>query len=259
MSLNLNLLLINIGNTRTQVGAFRDEKIHNPESIQHSAPQRELEHLLAESFAEVRDRTNPMVLLSSVNSRAHQEVTALLRSIEAGPVVVMEEDVHVPIGRQLDPETIVGTDRLLNAAAAFGYLNQSCIVVDAGTAITVDYIDGQGTFHGGAIGPGAKTMLQSMHQHAEQLPDVTFDKPDEPIGHNTAQAMLSAVFYGIRGMVRELVEQYAEYAGAYPSVVATGGDAEILFKDYELVEHIVPELTLLGMVQSIRAQMKSDD
>jgi pantothenate kinase type III len=60
-------------------------------------------------------------------------------------------------------------------------------------------------------------------------------------------------------MVRELVEQYALQAGAYPIVVATGGDAEVLFKDYDLVEHIVPELTLLGMVQAVKAQMKSDD
>jgi type III pantothenate kinase len=259
MSLNLNLLLINIGNTRTQVGTFRDDKIHNPESISHTAPQRELEKLLAESFAEVSQNTNVMVLLSSVNTRARQVVQETLRTIKAQPVVVLEEDIKVPVGRQLDPETIVGTDRLLNAAAAFGHMNQSCVVVDAGTAVTIDYVDGVGTFHGGAIGPGAKMMLQSMHQHAEQLPDVTFEKPDEPIGHNTAQAMRSAVFYGIRGMVRELVEQYALQAGAYPIVVATGGDAEVLFKDYDLVEHIVPELTLLGMVQAVKAQMKSDD
>ena len=259
MSLNLNLLLINIGNTRTQVGTFRDEKIHNPESICHTAPQRELEQLLATSFTEVRDKTNVMVLQSSVNTRARQEVMQVLRTIEAHPVVVLEEDMPVPVGRQLDPETIVGTDRLLNAAAAFGHLSQSCVVVDAGTAITVDYVDGTGTFHGGAIGPGASTMLQSMHQHAEQLPEVTFQKPDEAIGHNTSQAMLSAVFYGIRGMVRELVEQYAEHAGAYPVVVATGGDADVLFKDYELVEHIVPELTLLGMVEAVKAQMKKGD
>lgn len=259
MSLNLNLLLINIGNTRTQVGTYRDEKIHNPESIAHAQPQRELEQLLAQSFAQVSDKTNVIVLLSSVNSRARQNVMQVLRSIKAEPVVVMEEDMPVPVGRQLDPETIVGTDRLLNAAAAFAHMKQSCVVIDAGTAITVDYVDGTGTFHGGAIGPGARTMLQSMHQHAEQLPDVSFEKPQEPIGHNTAEAMRSAVFYGIRGMVRELTEQYAEFAGAYPVVVATGGDAEVLFKDYELVEHIVPELTLLGMVQTITASMKSDD
>jgi len=259
MSVNLNLLLINIGNTRTQVGTYRDEKIHNPESICHSAPQRELEQLLSESFSEVSDSTNVMVLLSSVNRRAKENVRHILKTIKADLVLVIEEDLKVPIGRQLDPETIVGTDRLLNAAAAFSHLGQGCVVIDAGTAITVDFVDGKGTFHGGAIGPGAQTMLQSMHQHAEQLPDVTFEKPIEPVGHSTSQAMLSAVFYGIRGMVRELVEQYAEYAGAYPAVVATGGDAEVLFKDYELVEHMVPELTLLGMVQAIKEQMKSDD
>lgn len=259
MSVNLNLLLINIGNTRTQVGTYRDDKIHNPESICHSAPTRELEQLLAKSYAEISSNTNVMVLISSVKKRAKEDVMQVLRSIDAGPVLVLEEDLSVPIGRQLDPETIVGTDRLLNAAAAFSHLKQSCVVVDAGTAITVDFVDGKGTFHGGAIGPGATIMLQSMHQHAEQLPEVSFEKPDEAIGHNTAQAMLSAVYYGIRGMVRELTEQYALTAGSYPAVVVTGGDAEVLFKDYDLVEHRVPELTLLGMVQAIKEQMKKDD
>ena len=53
---------------------------------------------------------------------------------------------------------MVGEDRLLNAAAAFDKLNQSCVVVDAGTALTIDYIDGKGTFHGGAIVPGAQLI-----------------------------------------------------------------------------------------------------
>jgi len=90
-------------------------------------------------------------------------------------------------------------------------------------------------------------MLRSLHQGAAQLPEVEFQRPEEAVGHNTAEAMRSAVFFGLRGMVRELTEQYALTAGSYPLVIATGGDAEVLFGDYELIERVVPDLTLRGI------------
>ena len=157
-------------------------------------------------------------------------------------------EVMRPIGQQLDPETLTGVDRLLNAAAAYDILKQACVVVDAGTAITVDFVDGEGTFHGGAIAPGASMQLKSLHQGAPALPELAFRAPDaEAFGRNTAQAMYQGVFHGIRGMVQRLVEQYAEAYGAYPLVVATGGDAEVLFRDEPLVDRVVPDLTLTGI------------
>jgi type III pantothenate kinase len=153
----------------------------------------------------------------------------------------------------------VGEDRLLNAAGAYRVLQQACVVIDAGTAITVDFVDGAGTFHGGAIGPGAQMMLASLHQHTALLPEVEFEVPAEPIGHNTRQAMLSAVYYGLRGMVRELVEQYAQVAGAFPMVVATGGNADVLFQGFDLVDRIVPDLALLGIAATLAADESDDD
>jgi type III pantothenate kinase len=146
----------------------------------------------------------------------------------------------------------------LNAAAAYDVLHQACVVVDAGTAMTVDFVDGEGTYHGGAIAPGAKMMLDALHGHTDQLPQVGWEKPLEPIGHNTAEAMRSGVFHGMRGMVRELVEQYAQISGAYPIVVVTGGDAQLLFDDYDLVDRIVPELVLRGIESTVRVAMQSD-
>src|SRR5699024_6071301 len=129
------------------------------------------------------------------------------------PVQRIEHDINIPIGRQLDPEAIVGEDRLLNAAASYDVLKQACVVIDAGTAITVDFVDGQGTFHGGAIAPGAQSMLNTLADKTSQLPEVELKAPREYIGHNTTEAMRGGVFYCLRGMVRELVEHYAHQAG----------------------------------------------
>ena len=129
----------------------------------------------------------------------------------------------------------------------------ACIVVDAGTAVTVDFIDGEGVFHGGAIAPGASMQLAALHERTAALPRVAFAQPDDvPFGRNTAEAMLQGVYHGLRGLVWRLVERYAEGYGAFPPVIATGGDAVTLFSDDELIDRIVPELTLQGIAVAVR-------
>ena len=82
-------------------------------------------------------------------------------------------------------------------------------------------------------------------------------RPDdaEAFGKNTRQAMLNGVFYGARGMVRLLIERYAESYGAYPQIIATGGDARLLFGDDELIEHIADDLVLRGVAIACEAAL----
>ena len=126
-------------------------------------------------------------------------------------------------------------------------------MVDAGTALTVDFVDGEGTFHGGAIAPGAAMQLRALHEQTETLPELRFSAPDDnAFGRSTGQAMLNGVFHGIRGAVQRFVERYSEHYGAFPQVIATGGDAEALFAGEDLVDHIVPDLTILGIAAAAR-------
>ena len=254
--MSLNFMGISIGNTRTRIGMFEDGKltssqVHSNKLIDQLDVQAQI------SFETIRDKEGSCVVISSVNPQITDRIKSEVVDRLETRVYRVEEDLNVPIGRQLDPETIVGDDRLLNAAAAYDVLKQSCVVVDAGTALTVDFIDGAGTFHGGAILPGASSMLTALHQHTAQLPEVTLAKPEEPIGHNTAQAMRAGIYYGLRGAVRELVEQYAQVAGGFPLVVATGGDAQQLFEDFDLIDRVVPDLTLEGMALTLRTAMST--
>ncbi len=246
-----DLLAIDVGNTLVHLGVFRDGEL--TERAQCAADG--LDDAVGAAAAQLLDVDGACAVLASVNDELAAQVVGRLEL----PVNRVEADLPVPIGRQLDPEAIVGVDRLLNAAAAYDLLKQSCVVVDAGTAVTVDFIDGAGTFHGGAIAPGAQLMLDALHEHTAQLPQVDFAAPGEPMGHNTVQAMCTAAFHGIRGLVRELVEMYAEQVGAYPAVIATGGDAQMLFDGYELIERIVPELTLMGLALALRTAMEQGE
>jgi type III pantothenate kinase len=253
--MNVNLLAVNIGNTRTQVGAFVSGELEAQAEVAHEQ-LGQLPEAFAAACQALEGAEQAAVYVASVNEQATPQVMRMLH--DAGDLQVwrMEQDVPVSIGRKLDPETIVGEDRLLAAAGAYGRLKQACIIVDAGTAVTVDFVDGEGTFHGGAILPGSRMMLRAMHEFTSQLPEIEMSRPDEAIGHNTRQAMLDGVFHGIRGAVRELAEKYAEVYGAYPRIIATGGDAALLFEGYELVENIVPELVLLGMKVTREYELK---
>ena len=250
----VNMLAVSVGNTRTCLGAFVEDQLVESATLDNSR-QNELGDALEHAFSPLREKPGTVVLMSSVNPPIGQAVEERIQKHLDRPVQRVEQDLTIPIGRQLDPEAIVGEDRLLNAAAAYDVLKQACVIIDAGTAITVDFVDGDGTFHGGAIAPGAQLMLDSLHRRAAQLPEVEFARPVDAIGHNTTEAMRAGVYFGLRGMVRELVERYAEYGGSFPLVVATGGDSHLLFRDFDLVDRVVPDLTLMGLAVTLRVAL----
>ena len=254
-----HLIAINVGNTRAQVGLFEDGKLTSTQRFANESPASAAEWIV-QHWRRIADIPQAAIVMASVNDPAADRLSPMIEDQLTVEVYRIGDDLPVPIGVDLDPETITGSDRLLNAAAAFDKLRQACIVVDAGTAVTVDFVDGEGTFHGGAIAPGARMQLHALHEHTAALPDIEFTPPNgEAFGKSTSQAMLKGVFHGIRGMVWRLVEMYAERYGAYPQVIATGGDADALFRDDELVDRIVPELTLFGIAAAARQALTQND
>lgn len=246
-----SLLAVSVGNTRTQLGLFRDgSMVRSARFGNESIPALVAE---VQSAWQALDDSDAVIVIASVNDPVADPLASALIDQLGVSVYRIGSDIPVPIGEMLDPETLTGVDRLLNAAAAYDRLKQACIIVDAGTAVTVDFVDGAGVFHGGAIAPGARMQLQSLHEHTAALPAIEFRKPESSaFGRNTSQAMLQGVYHGIRGLVWRLVEQYAEAYGAFPMVIATGGDAATIFENDELVNRIVPDLTLLGIEVATR-------
>ncbi|MBC8309145.1 MAG: type III pantothenate kinase [Phycisphaerales bacterium] len=258
MSTDHPFLAITVGNTRTSIATFKENAIDELSSFKSSATSDIVEQALV--YWNELDGESPQIVMASSNETAGYAIKGMLADQTSKQIWNVGEDVPVAIGRHLDPETITGVDRLLNAAAAWELSNQACIVVDAGTCVTVDFVDGDGTFHGGAIAPGARMQLQAMHNGTTALPDVDFERPlREAFGKNTAQAMLQGVFHGIQGMVRQLSEQYASRYGAYPSILATGGDAKVLFEEDDIIEQIIPDLQLQGIAISVKHAMTIEE
>lgn len=250
---SINLLAVSVGNSRTRIGAFVDDKLTQVSTFRNDRMDR-IQHAIDEAHAPLDGVEDTAVLLSTVHPEQGDRVEGILKKHLGKPTLRVERDMPIPIGRQLDREALVGEDRLLNAAAAYDRLKQACLIVDAGTAMTIDFVDGAGTFHGGAITPGAQLMLDALGQRAAMLPDtLELRKPAEVIGHSTAEAMLTGVFYGMRGIVREVLEQVSQEVGQYPMVIATGGDAQVLFREWDLVDRVVPDLTLSGIAVTLRA------
>ena len=150
-------------------------------------------------------------------------------------------------GRIAEQPAETGVDRVLNIAAAYEQMGKACVVVDAGTAITVDCCNDQGDFLGGAIAPGVGLMLDALHAKTARLPRASLEIPEGIFGQSTTAAIQHGVYHGVRGMVKELAENYATELGFWPDIIATGGDAPVLFENWELVHAIAPDLTLYGI------------
>jgi type III pantothenate kinase len=262
----VGLLAISVGNTNTRFvtyhGAGGAGAGHEHEGV--SLPNADLVGLtraLVHAGHHLEDDERTAVVVASTNHRFRDELLDALSSSMKHEVYRVGVDVQVPIVHALSDEAAekTGQDRLLNALAAFEIAGGACAVVSAGTAMTVDFVDGAGTFQGGAILPGARMWLRSMHEHTSALPSVEPGRPDaDAFGRDTKQAMLHGLYHGMRGAVRGLVERYAEAYAAYPRVIATGGDAMFLFEGDDLIERIDPDLTLKGIADATRGILEGE-
>ncbi|MEC9374228.1 MAG: type III pantothenate kinase [Planctomycetota bacterium] len=257
-----NILAVSVGNTRTNFGVFDGTEARFVRSMANASPEAMVAEL-ASAAAELNDdeATRGAIVIATVNRKLSEDLLSRLESKVNIDLFRIGTDVPIPMATALASDAGTGQDRLLAALAAFETAKQACVVVDAGTAVTVDFVDGVGVFQGGAIGPGARMMLRSLHEGTAQLPQVDLVQPPSGVafGRNTSEAMLMSVFYGIRGMVRMLVERYAEEYGAYPQVIATGGDARLLFGEDEFVEHIVEDLVLRGIAIACDAALRGGE
>jgi type III pantothenate kinase len=144
----------------------------------------------------------------------------------------------------------VGVDRLLDAVAANSRRPPGvpAVVIDAGSAVTVDWIDAEGTFAGGAIMPGLRLMALALHEHTALLPviDTPHGEPAVP-GAATPSAMAVGVFWSVAGGVSAILDAYRRHFDAAPAVFLTGGDGRALLDSLRQPVTYWPNMTLEGI------------
>ncbi len=162
------------------------------------------------------------------------------------PVRVIESYRDLPIAVVVDHPERVGLDRLLDAVAANSRRtpNQCVAIVDAGSAVTVDFVDADGAFRGGAILPGLRLMTKALHDFTAQLPLVEIRSRTPPPGTNTVAAIETGVFHAVVGGIDRLL---ADLCLGDATVFLTGGDASVLAPHLRTPCRIWPEMTLEGL------------
>ena len=244
------LIAIDAGNTHTVVGLFEGDDLTDHWRIATNAARTSDEHalLLAQFLAQHDagfDEVSGMVMSSTV-----PRLTAVLRTLAERYVrvspVVLETGTRTGMPILYDNPRQVGPDRIANAVAAWDRYGGPTIMVDFGTATTVDAISAKGEYLGGAILPGIEISLDALFARAAALSWVELVKPRRVIGKTTAESVQAGVLYGFASAVDGLVQRFEAELGQC-TVVSTGGLAELLTPLTTTIAHHEPWLTLRGL------------
>lgn len=141
----------------------------------------------------------------------------------------------------------VGADRIVNAVAAIEEYGSPLIIVDFGTATTYCYIDSDGGYMGGAIAPGINVSMEALFDRASKLPRIELTRPDHIVGKNTVSAMQAGIVYGYVGQVEGIVTRMKAQSKEEPTVIATGGLADLIASESGIIDVVDNFLTLKGL------------
>ncbi len=141
----------------------------------------------------------------------------------------------------------VGSDRIVDAAAALKLYGGPLIIVDMGTAMVFDAITSDGNYLGGAIAPGIGIAADSLFHNTSLLRRVDLSKPPEAIGRNTEHAIQSGLVLGTVEMIKGMVTRFDKELGGGSKVIGTGGMTPIIQSEIDIFDHINEDLTLVGL------------
>jgi len=240
------VVVIDIGNTTTKVATWHGGHLKSPLAAPTADPAAFEEVYTAHAKATPLGRPAATVI-GSVVPDALARIRVHVLAFQEQEALVVGETIALPMDVGVTDAQAIGVDRVCEAAAAYERLQTGCTIVAFGTAVTVDLVDDDGTFLGGAILPGLAMQFRALHEYTAVLPWVERGLPELPYGRNTVEALQVGVCRGLAGAVRGLVEAYAAHLNRWPQVVATGGDAAFLAPHCDFLDSVVSDLALHGV------------
>ena len=245
------LLTIDVGNTNTVLGVFRDADLIANWRLTTAREQTVDEYgvltrnLFTLAGLDRNDITG--VIISSVVPPVNWTLGEMSRVYLGRKALFVEMGVKTGMAVLVDNPAEVGADRIVNGVAAFHMYGGPCIVVDFGTAITFDAISVKGEYLGGVIAPGLGIAAEALFSRAAKLPRVEVKDPGQVIGTNTVTHMQAGLYYGAVDMVDGMLARMRKELGQNAKVVATGGQARLVAKGSKYIEHVDEFLTLTGL------------
>ena len=245
------LLAIDVGNTNLKLALFSGDRLVATDrfgtDLNHTASDAGQRISSALRKHGVGDSDIDGVVYCSVVPPITAMVEETARERFGGAALHVTHKTNTGIRLMVDEPSMLGADRIVNGAAAYGLHGGPAIVIDLGTATTFDVVTAEGNFLGGVIAPGIELVSQALTARAAQLPDIDLAFPDAVIGSNTVLAMQSGVMYGYLGLMEGIIKRIKAERDEDFRVIATGGLAESVAQRTDVIDSIEPELTLRGL------------
>ncbi|SFM83952.1 type III pantothenate kinase [Thermodesulforhabdus norvegica] len=246
------LLAIDIGNTHTVLGLFKDKELIYEWRLRTNIDITEDEwaiyiHDLFKMEKINFGRIKHVIISCVVPPVLHAVEQFCDKYLRVKPLVVGPGiKTGMPILYENPRE--VGADRIVNAVAAYEIYRDATVVIDFGTATTFDYISEKGEYLGGAICPGILISCEALFQKASKLPrPQIFVRPKSVLGKNTMDSMNAGIIFGYAGLVEGIVRRFEEEMNRRVRTIATGGLASVIAPVCKVIEKVEPNLTLMGL------------
>ena len=245
------LLVVDVGNTQTHIGTFRDGVLHEHwrfATVRESTAD-ELGAALR-ALLGLRGVTFDLIDASIVSSTVPQlrpEWTAMARRYLGHEMPVVGPGLRTGMPIRYDNPREIGPDRLVNAVAGYERLGGPCVVVDFGTAVTHDVVSADGEYLGGVIFPGVEISLEALSERAAALPRIDLVPPRTLVGKSTVEAIRSGMIFGYAALVDGIVRRLKAELGDGTHAIATGGLAGAVVPHCRTIDEADDLLTLTGL------------
>lgn len=259
----MNLIAIDIGNTNIHIGLFVKNEQKSVEVIADGDKAALVKALKAAweqipiSETSKEKKRDGAIIVSSVRPDWLELIREIAKNELGEKILVIGDNIPLPMAMFVDEPLKVGTDRVVAAAAAYAVAENAVVVADFGTALTIDLVDENGAFQGGVICPGLAMKAKALNEGTAQLPQITVRKPDTPYGKNTTDAINCGLYYAAVGTLEEVIRRFAEQLGRWPQTVLTGSAAKIIKDDCQFIDNYVPDLVIKGIALAYKNYLEA--
>lgn len=245
------ILTLDVGNTNIVAGIFKGKEIADSWRLT-TDPKKTIDEWVIQlallfNTHKIDPKAIKGAIIGSVVPRIPNLLTEAIKFFGDIDVMIIDGGTPLPLRNLYDNPWEVGVDRLANAVGGKVRYGAPLIIVDFGTATTLDVVSKEGDYLGGSIMPGPETAADSLFSKTAQLPRIFLDEPKSVLGKNTTQSIKSGLIYGLGGAADVLIERIWEELGYSTDVVATGGLAPMISKFAKKIFKTDNNLTLLGL------------